>query len=120
MSQNIKKAREIAGLSQKQVALELGVSAPTVSDWESGKICPTAKKLARLAQLLGVSTDYLLGRTDEPTPAAGEPLGPDELEVLNVYRNLNPVGQHELRTLIWFIAGQDRYKKEAAGGPPVA
>ncbi len=73
---NIKKARINAGLSQKQVALELGVSAPTVSDWESGKIYPSAKNLIFLARLLNTSVDYLLAfdKKEEPTPENGSGL----------------------------------------------
>lgn len=59
---NIKKARENAGLSQKQVAMELKVSAPTVSEWESGKQNLSSKNLVELSKLLNVSIDYLLGR----------------------------------------------------------
>ena len=62
---NIKKAREAAGFSQKQVALTLHVSAPTVSDWESGKMNPSVTNLKELARLFKVSTDYLLGQTDD-------------------------------------------------------
>lgn len=58
---SIKIARTNAGLSQKEVAITLGVSVPTVSDWESGKKFPSGKNLVKLAQLLKVSTDYLLG-----------------------------------------------------------
>ncbi len=68
MHTNIKEARIAAGLSQKQVALDLGVSAPTVSDWEAGKISPTTKNLIQLAKLLHTSTDYLLGLSDDPSP----------------------------------------------------
>lgn len=65
MNANMKKAREAAGFSQKQVSLTLGVSAPTVSDWEAGKINPTVENLKRLSQLYKVPTDYLLGQTDD-------------------------------------------------------
>lgn len=58
---SIKIARTNAGLSQKEIAITLGVSVPTVSDWESGKKFPSGKNLVKLAQLLKVSTDYLLG-----------------------------------------------------------
>lgn len=57
-----------AGFSQKQVAASLGVSAPTVSEWEGGKKNPKPEHLAQLADLLGVTTDYLLDR--EPTQRA--------------------------------------------------
>lgn len=60
----IKEARKAAGLSQKYVAMTLGIAAPSVSNWESGKTQPTPENLKALAELLGVSVDYLLGRDD--------------------------------------------------------
>lgn len=65
----IKEARIAAGLSQKYVAMTLGVSGPSVSNWESGKTTPTADNLQMLSALLGVSIDYLLGRESDPAPA---------------------------------------------------
>lgn len=62
---NMKKAREHAGLSQKEVAITLNVSAPTVSEWESEKKNPNANNLKSLSKLYKVSTDYLLGQTDD-------------------------------------------------------
>ena len=41
---NIKKARIDKHISQKEIAINLGVSQPTVSDWESGKKTPTDRK----------------------------------------------------------------------------
>lgn len=72
MSTNIKKAREAAGKSQKEIAVTLGVSAPTVSDWEAGKKFPSAKNLVQLSNYLGVSTDYLLGNEKSAPPEPDE------------------------------------------------
>lgn len=65
MNLNIKKARENAGLSQKEIAITLHVSPPTVSEWESGKKTPTAKNLFELAKICKVSIDFLLGYGDK-------------------------------------------------------
>lgn len=65
MSTNMKKAREAAGLSQKEVALTLHVSAPTVSEWEAEKIRPSAANLKELSRLYNADVDYLLGITSE-------------------------------------------------------
>lgn len=62
---NIKIARTNACLSQKEIAITLGVSVPTVSDWESGKKFPSGKNLVKLAQVLHTTTDFLLG-CEEP------------------------------------------------------
>ena len=70
---NIKKARIAAGLSQKYIALTLNVACPSVCNWERGKTSPTPEKLAALADLLGVTTDYLLGREEAQTKNASTP-----------------------------------------------
>ena len=64
MNTMIKQARVQAGLSQKEVALTLHVSAPTVSERESGKKTPTTENLVKMADLFEVSMDYLTGRFD--------------------------------------------------------
>lgn len=61
----IKEARKSAGLSQKYVAMTLGVAGPSVSNWESGKTKPTPENYAALARLFDVSVDYLMGIESE-------------------------------------------------------
>lgn len=65
-----RECREASGLTQKYVALTLGVKGPSVSNWESGKTTPTTENVAALAKLYNVSVDYLLGRDEgQPQPA---------------------------------------------------
>ena len=74
----VRELREAKGIQQKELAIDLGVSQPTVSDWESGRKVPSAKSTAKLADYFGVSDDYLLGRENEkkPTPVSGDGLDP--------------------------------------------
>ena len=60
----IKELREKRGIPQKALAIDLGVTQPTICDWESGRKVPSAKSTAKLADYFGVSTDYILGRED--------------------------------------------------------
>ena len=60
----LRECREKAGYSQKQVALILKLSGPSVSNWENGKTRPTRENVVRLADVYGVTVDYLLGRSD--------------------------------------------------------
>lgn len=62
----IKECREKAGLSQKQVAFEIGVAPPQISKWEAGVASPSRKNCVKLAELFNVSVDYLLGNSDNP------------------------------------------------------
>lgn len=61
----LRECRENARLSQKFVAIFFGVAAPSVANWERGKTNPTHENIVKLADLYGVSVDYLLGRTDK-------------------------------------------------------
>lgn len=78
---NIKKARLEKGLSQKEVALTLNVSTPSVSDWESGKKFPAGKNLIELSKLLECSIDYLLGNDEDDSEAFAwlDDLTPDQI-----------------------------------------
>ena len=64
----LKELREKKGLSQKAFSAKLGVSQSTVGMWESQKREPNFETTEKIANFFGVSTDYLLGRTDEPKP----------------------------------------------------
>jgi transcriptional regulator with XRE-family HTH domain len=65
MSNRFRECREKTEYTQKQVAVYLGVKPPQVSKWESGTGNPSRENCIKLAKLYGVSTDYLLGLSDE-------------------------------------------------------
>jgi len=54
--------------TQKELAIELGVSRPTVAGWLDGKNIPDILSLTKLAQFFKVSSDYLLGLSDTENP----------------------------------------------------
>jgi len=58
---NIKKARLAAGLSQEELAEKLGVSAKTVSAYETGRAIPPSPTLIRIAEITEVPIDELAG-----------------------------------------------------------
>lgn len=58
--------RKQNGLTQAEVADTLGLSLSAHNRYEYGKREPTASVLIRMADLYGVTIDYLVGRTDEP------------------------------------------------------
>jgi transcriptional regulator with XRE-family HTH domain len=53
--------RRRQGLSQEDLASKAGMFKTDISKYERGLSMPTLPRLARLAQALGVGTDYLLG-----------------------------------------------------------
>lgn len=64
----IKELRGDKKLTQKQVGAYFGISGPTFSLYENGHRRMSIDMLSQLADILGTSTDYLLGRTDNPNP----------------------------------------------------
>ena len=52
--------RKKAGWSQEELAEQMDVSRQSVSKWEGAQSVPDLKKIIRLSELFGVSTDYLL------------------------------------------------------------
>ena len=58
----VKELRKKKGIQQKELALEIGVSRPTVSEWESGKKDPSGIRLKKLAEYFGVDELVILGK----------------------------------------------------------
>lgn len=67
-------ARERAGLNKNQLARELATSWQHVDNWERGRVQPSLGSVRRLAELLSVSSDFLLGLVSDPAPLAMSPL----------------------------------------------
>ena len=56
--------RKKRGLTQQQIADEIGVNRGSYSNWEKGKREPSFKNLIKLAYILDTTTDFLLGKTN--------------------------------------------------------
>ncbi len=64
----LQDARVKAGYTQESLATALNIEKKQISRWETGSTIPGANRLAEIATLLNVSTDYILGLSDDPTP----------------------------------------------------
>ena len=63
--EKLKEARKEAGLSQEQFAEKMNVSRSAIAKWESDKGMPDVNNLKMMAQLLGISLDYLLDEDEK-------------------------------------------------------
>ena len=63
-SQRLKELRQEKGKTQREMALFIERTERHYQDVEAGKINVSSMMLLKLADYFGVSTDYLLGRTD--------------------------------------------------------
>lgn len=64
MKNKFRTARQLKKLKVIEAAELLGISQPTLSAWETGNKAPSVEGLEKMADLYGVTTDFLLGRTD--------------------------------------------------------
>lgn len=66
--ERVKEISKKRGYSLADVSLKAGLGQRTLYQWKDNQ--PSAERLKAVADVLGVSSDYLLGNTDDPTPAS--------------------------------------------------
>ena len=64
-NERLKKIRTERGLSLDALAVEVGITKQAIHKYEKGFMSPQPPVLAEIARVLGVTTDYLCGLTDE-------------------------------------------------------
>lgn len=65
IGERLSEIRKDHGDTQAALAQKLGVSLPTVRAWEQEKSSPSHETLVELCRMYSISSDYLLGLTDE-------------------------------------------------------
>ena len=78
LGERIKNLRLERGYDQKELGTLLNVNASSISNWETNRRSPDLKTLVQIADFFGVTTDYLLCRTDLKT---GELTKDDETHI---------------------------------------
>ena len=64
LNENIKNLRIAQGINQVEFAKILCVTKQCISNWENDNVVPSIDMLCKIADFFGVSTDYLLGRSE--------------------------------------------------------
>ena len=93
ISEILKTLRQEDGLTQNQLAKNIGIGQSTIVGYERGDREPTASNLIKYANYFNVSMDYLVGRTDELgamiTSPATQSLSNREKRVLALFRKMS-------------------------------
>ena len=106
----LQAAREFRQLSQAELAKRAGLQASAISHFETGTRKPSFDNLKRLADALRVSTDYLLGRTDD---IEGSAMSADQLH--RHYSGLSAEYQEMADDFIKMLADKAKGKKPKGG-----
>lgn len=70
--QRIKQAREMKGMTQKEMAKYFNTTAQQIGKYESGAQDMTVTRFSIMCRILGVSSDYILGLTPTSQPQPGQ------------------------------------------------
>lgn len=103
--------RKKAGLSQEELAEQLGVSRQAVSKWEGAQSTPDLERIIKLSQIFGVSTDYLV-KDEIEAPAVTEPVKTTDLPE-EAAPELRRVSMEEANSFL--AANEKRSVRTAAG-----
>ena len=105
-AERLKELRKQAHLTQVELAKRLGIGQSSYADWERGKKKPTQENLVKIAQVLSVSIDYLVGNSEEKS---------DELDNIELLFRMNSKGLTEeekevfKKELIEFMEERKKY-----------
>lgn len=79
LARRIAEQRKKKKLSQTKFAEKFGVGRSTIAMWETGDREPDLDTIQKLANFFGVTTDYLLGLSDDP-----DPISKDETDIKKI------------------------------------
>ena len=91
-NQRLTQAREAKNLRKSELGRLIKVSAPTITDWESGEIeSLKAENLMKVCEALGVTEDWLMNGQEDAPPSLARSMSAkcetaDELRILAAYR----------------------------------
>ncbi len=90
-AERLRTARELRKLSQSELAQQTNLQPSAVSHFETGRRSPSFQNLKTLADALKVTTDFLIGRTDDFTNSSAVSL--------KLLRHAERMSDEDLKTL---------------------
>ena len=92
MLKKLKTLREEAGISQKQLAEQIGVSQQSINKYENHNVEPDIHTLMQIADYFNTSVDFLIGYSDvrhRIEVCHAYELNNEESRIMDQYRQLN-------------------------------
>ena len=105
----IKEIRLQRNISQKELAVTLGIAPNTLSQYENEKREPDIGTLELIADFFNVSVDCLLGREKEkPTPEDGDGLDDQDRQLIELMKLLSADQKEFLLAQLLTLTGQGK------------
>lgn len=105
IASRIRTMREKRGLKQVELAARAGLQPSAISQFENEQRDPSNENLCRLADALGVTVDFLLGRNPP------QPSGPQLQAVFRHAKDFDQEALNELQRFAEFLAQKDQQTK---------
>lgn len=105
--ERLKQLRKELGLTQEEFAEKIGYTRTAISAWEIGRNEPSNNDTIKLAEYFGVSTDYLLGKSDIRNP---QQINIDDADIsfYNGIKGLNDTNKAILKGIIEGLAAKQK------------
>ena len=97
--ERLKRARTVKKLSQNQIALMLEIDRTTYAKWEQGINNPTLARLEKLAEILEVTPNYLMGQEEDAIPLKHQ-------DIFDLYLKLSDEEKAAIDTMIRTMAAK--------------
>ncbi len=104
------------GLTQEELAGKADVPTVSVSHFETGHRFPNAESLRRLADALGVSADYLLGRVKQPTGDDLHAADPEIALLFRRFQGMSEQAREQVKQLFETVDAMDKKKRRRSRG----
>lgn len=92
---NLRRLLDERGMSQTQLAVGIGISSGTLSDWLSGRYYPRTKYIEAMAAFFNVSTEELVA--EKKTPSSVDD------EALSLFMSLSEAGKDQALDYLRFL-----------------
>ena len=102
----IREARKSKGLTMKALGKIVGCAEPTISLYETGQRQPDNDTLVKMADALGTTVDFLLGRGIAPLP---DTVDEELTAMIENFRKLYPAEQAEVLSYVaWKLSTHEQ------------
>ena len=102
MIERILKLMEANNVSAYKLTSDTGLNHSSVNGWKKGIAKPSFDAIIKISDYFNVTTDYLLGKSDNPNPAenASPYVSPEEFAIIEKLRALPPEKRQTVETLL--------------------
>ena len=116
--ERLKEWRLKRGMSQEELARTADVPTASVSHFETGHRFPNAETLRRLADALGVSADYLLGRVKDPIGEDLEAADPEIAVLFRRFQGMSKGAREQVKQLFETVDAMDKKRSRGSKKRP--